>query len=291
MVNKVSSELLPLTRELARRFAEMKPVPGERPLRPSRVKHFEELLRQHLFYSPNWAQVTIEQEGKEETLRADGQHTSQVLAACDDATFPSDLNVTITTYRINPSDLANLFDLFDNPISARTNTDKMGVFVADYEALTGIDRGFLAKAARGIDFYLREAKGESADGVLPWRMRLFPSRDHGLYFRDEANQQWAIWLYQWREAKHSWMISKPGIVAEMYVDWRQYPMIAGEFWGQVFTESNPDPNDDTRELASTLKDWARRQPAMKQDKFRARARKIWERYRRHMAQSAVLPAA
>jgi hypothetical protein len=216
-------------------------------------------------------------------LRADGQHTSQILAACEPALFPADLNVTITTYRVDSTaDLSDLFDLFDNPISARTNTDKMGVYVADYEDLAAVDRAFLAKTARGIDYYLRDTS--NPEDAARTALVLHSSRNHGLYFNEAQNRNFALWLYQWRGARHAWMISKPGLVAEMFADWRNYPSIAETFWSQVFTESNPDPNDDTRELASTLKDWVRKSPSPKQNKLRARAKKIWDRYRRQMAQ-------
>src|SRR5262245_23252364 len=105
MITKLKVELLPLTRELARQFAEMHSVPGERELRQARVNYFLKALQTGTFASPNWSQAVIAREdGGEETLRVDGQHTSHVLATCDDVLFPHDLNATVTTYRIGPGD-------------------------------------------------------------------------------------------------------------------------------------------------------------------------------------------
>jgi len=251
-------------------------------LRASRLKHFEQLLRGRAFSSPNWSKAILLDDDEREEMRADGQHTSRVLATCDEAIFPRGLSVTVNVYHLDSaSDLPDLFDLFDNPLSARSNTDKMSVYAANYEELDGLDRGFLAKVARGIDYYLRDVS-EAQSPLL-----LHVNREHGLYFEKPDSRTFALWLYQWREARHSWMFSKPGIIAEAYSDWRAFPVVAGEFWAQVFNESNPDPNDDTRELAATLKDWARKQPTVKQDKFRARARKFWERYKRQAAQVAA----
>jgi hypothetical protein len=274
MVRKVSSELVPLTRELALQFSQMAKLPGERPLRASRVKYFEAELQGGTFNSPNWAKAIID--GHEGEWRADGQHTSHLLATCDEKLFPKDdLSVTINTYRLNSlGDLGELFDLFDNPLSARTNADKMGIYIADYAELDQLDRTFLGRTARGIDYFFRDLLKEGQ------KAKVFDSREHGLYFDDGVNRAFAVWLYEHHQTKHAWMVGKPGIAAEIYIDWRSHPELAKVFWAEVFTESNSDPDDETRMLASTLRDWSRKQPRVTQDRFRARAKKAFDRYRR-----------
>ena len=274
MVKKLKSELVPLTRPLAERFAQMTPLPGERALRPARVRFFEARVQDTTFNSPNWSLTTIGDSDHE--YRADGQHTSHVLALCTDEQFPEHLLVTINTYHLDSEeDRVQLFDLFDNPNSARTNLDKMGIFIATHTDLAHIeDRAYLSKVAHGIDYHNREGKLET-----------HTARDFGMYFDVPVNRAFANWLYRWHEAEHAWMIGKPGVVAEIYADWLSYPALAADFWGQVITESNPDPDDDTRELARTLKDWSRKQPRFKQDKFRVRAKKTWDRFRRIAADS------
>lgn len=275
MIKKISSELRPLTRELALQFTQLPALPGERQLKPARLKFFEARLRDQTFNSPNWAKAIIE--GDKIEKRADGQHTSHILSSCENNLFPTDLNVTVSTYHLDlESERARLFDLFDNPMSSRTNSDKMGVFVASHSNLTNLEKSHLAKIARGIDFYYRDILREQKDADIT----LFVSRDHGLYFDKPQNQNFAIWLDTWESAEHGWMISKPGIVAEIYADWLHSADLAGRFWEQVMTESNPDPEDDTRELSRILKEWDHKQPRVTQDKFRSRAKKMWERYRR-----------
>ena len=274
MVKKIKSELTPLTRELAERFAKMSPLPGERTLRTARVKFFQARLADETFNSPSWSLATIGDSDHE--FRADGQHTSHALTLCGDGQFPTHLSVTINTYRLDAEeDRVQLFDLFDNPNSARTNLDKMGIFIANHPDLTHIeDRGFLNKVAHGIDYHHREANAPVTH----------TARDFGVYYDDDArNRDFANWLYGWHDAIHAWMVGKPGIVAEIYADWISYPALAGEFWGQVFTESNPDSDDETRELSRTLKEWSRKQPKVKQDKFRVKVKKIWDRFRRMAA--------
>ena len=275
MLRKVKSELVPLTRELAVEFAQMKPVPGERPLRPSRSKYFEWQLLQGSFNSPNWAKALIE--GTQGEWRADGQHTSHLLATCEESLFPVGLSVTVNTYHLDSMlETADLFDLFDNPMSARTNADKLGIYIADHPDLVGMDRTFLGKVARGIDYYYRDLLKNNSKIVV------FEPRQHGLYFHmDATNRAFAIWLAGQHQAKHAWMIGKPGITAEIYSDWRNHPELADRFWTEVMTERNPDPDDDTRELSRTFREWSRKQPRVRQDRFRTHAKKIFDRYRRN----------
>lgn len=274
MVAKIKSELLPLTRELAIRFSEMKQMPGERALKDTRLKYFNTKLRTREFQSPNWAVAVVD--GVE--YRADGQHTSRTLATCPIEQFPIDLKVTINTYALDSLDeRAIVFELFDNPVSARSNTDKLGVYVADFSDLDEVDRAFLSRAAHGIDYYYRDLGKNHEQENQP---RVYQTRDHGLYFTESQHREFGVWLYTWHNAEHAWMLMKPGIVAEIFADWVVYPAMATRFWGEVLTESNPDPDDETRELSRTFKEWSRRQPRIRQDKFRARAKKTWDRYKR-----------
>ena len=281
MIQKVNSELVPLTRELARQFAQMKPVPGERPLRASRLKYLESRLQQQRFCSPTWAKALIEGAGGE--WRADGQHSSHLLATCEDGLFPSGLSVTVDTYRLDDIlELADLFDLFDNPISARSNADKLGIYIADYADLAKLDRAFLGRAARGIDYYCRDLFKSNS------KVMVFGAREHGLYFHaDGANRDFAVWLYGHRQTKHAWMIGKPGIAAEIYSDWRNHPELADRFWTEVMTERNPDPDDETRELSRTFREWSRKQPRVRQDRFRVHAKKAFDRFRRNSRAKAA----
>jgi hypothetical protein len=236
----------------------------------------ESRLEKKKFNSPTWAKAIVEN-GSEE-WRADGQHTSRLLATCSDSLFPADLSATVDIYRLDDMlEVADLFDLFNNPASVRSNLDKLGVYIADYAELIQMDRVFLGYAAHGIDYYCRTLALAEPDR----KVMIFGAREHGLYFHtDPVNRAFAAWLYGQHQTIHAWMISKPGIVAEIYADWRNHRALAERFWMEVFTESNPDPEDDTREFSRLLKDWSTKQPRIKQHKFRAQAKKVFDRYRR-----------
>jgi hypothetical protein len=287
MVKKIKSELVPLTLDLAINFSKMAPMPGERLLSKSRLKFFSGILEADGFNSPTWSKAIVGDSPIE--YRADGQHTSNALANCERSKFPDGLQVTIHTYHLDSlTDRAVLFDLFDNPKSARSNVDKIGVYTADFPELAGIDRNFLAKVAHGIDYFYRDAQ-KTEDTQISFVIS--QAREQGQYYAQDNHRQLALWIHQWRNVQHSWMIGKPGIVAEMFADWSMDTKVATEFWAQVLTESNPDPEDDTRDLSRTLKDWARKTPIVKQDKFRFRAKKIWDRYRKLLSRPPEKQAA
>jgi hypothetical protein len=268
----------------------MRPLPGERLLKDSRLAFFNARLKERTFNSPSWSTVTVEDEEGE--WRADGQHTSTALAGCDVSVFPEDMGVTINRYSMSSMEEAPvLFDLFDNPRSARSNTDKIGVDVAGYEELVNISRSFLFKVANGIDFYRRDLPETDKNQVV----HKFGSRAHGSYFHESLNREFAVWLdaisslhqdNERKPARHAWMVGKPGLVAEIFADWSTNPEIALRFWDEVLNESNPDPNDDTRELSSKLKDWTQKK-IYRQEHFRREAKKIWSRYYRMSSSKAA----
>jgi hypothetical protein len=274
VIRKISAELLPLTHELAKKIATMPSLPGERDKKPSRIKFFQAHIKEGTFGSPTWSIAVVKDSQETREFRADGQHTASTLAELTKEEFPKDLKVTLQKFEIDSirEDGAGLFNMFDNPQSARSNTDVMGVYRAHFDDLQALSAPFLVKVAHGIDFYIR-------DLPLTERPAQLPSRQHGLFWEEEEYRRFALWLSTWREAKYSFMISKPGLVAEMLADWKGDEDIATEFWGYVLTVSHPDVNHDTRELAETIKEWSSKSK-YRQDKFRSRAKKVFERYRK-----------
>jgi hypothetical protein len=260
----------------------MRKMPGERKKKAGRLKYFVNLLRDGAFDSPVWSKAFVGNDP--EPWRADGQHTSTVLATCPDDQFPQDTYVTIFTYRLdNLSERGKLFDRFDNPASSRSNEDKLGMFKAGHEDLAHLDGKIVGKALRGIAYYYSTLVVKSINEVtfVP------PARELGTYLDDITNRHFCLWLSQWQKAKHNSFLTKPGITAEIYSDWKTYPQLATKFWGEVITESNPDATDYTRDLATTLTDWCIRKPMKRPEKFREKSRLVWERWRRMKAESLL----
>jgi hypothetical protein len=274
-IRLLSTNDVPLTLELAKKFCTMSPLVGERPKKPIRLKHFQDHIKAGSFGEPIWSVAVLKGGGQE--YRADGQHTSTVLAELAPNKFPEDLKVTIRRFEIDSveEDAGALFERFDSPGSARTNTDVMGIHRAEHEDLSALALAFLVQVASGIDFYLKSLP--VAEGATP--ARRWECRKHGFYYNEIENRNFALWLHQWDGTKHFDFVGRSGVMAEALADWKASPGLATEFWSYVFKENHPDPNHETRELVSTIKEMAGK-PKFKQSDYRSRSKKYWSRFRR-----------
>ena len=232
---------------------------GERPLRPSRL----EFLRRHVagktFISPSWAVVVDTTTGLR--YRANGQHSSTVLAELAPEHFPANLLVVIQTFTTDDlaADGFAIFDLFDNPKAARSNTDVMGLYQAHYPDLIGIDTHLVVNVCAGIAF-----EEESRQAGVVWT-----ARQRGLYLERDTVRTFARWANAFTTSTHAWLFKRPGVVAEMFNAHQdeQKRAIATRFWTYVLHENHPDPDHETRELSRTLKEWASK-PRVGQTQFR-----------------------
>jgi hypothetical protein len=280
--SKTNVTLETLTPELAKQFSAMPGLIGERPLRPSRVAFLDHHRREGTFVSPSWAVVVDQMTGQR--YRANGQHSSYMLAQVDgtrdgDPGFPADLSVTIEEYTTDnlQQDALRIFDLFDHPRAARTNTDIMGLHRARFEELMEIDLPLLVALCNGVASYEDE---RGREGIV------LPPRERGGYLTRPQVREFVQWAAAYENAIHGWMLKKAGLVAEMFANLQTESSVAKEFWRLVLTDSHPDHEHETRELARTLRDWATR-PRIKQDRFRREAAKQWRRYRRNVTPAAA----
>lgn len=259
----------------------MRCLPGERRKRPARLHYFATLLKDGKFCSPTWSQALVGTDPL--PYRGDGQHTSHVLAHCDQKAFPGNLKVTINTYHLDSieEDGADFFDLFDNPRSSRTNGDKLSIYMAQCPDVKDMDPVFLGKILTGIHYFRTQTVKQQVETSGGTGIVLPPKRNIGLYLGLKSEREFVLWSQRFSATTHSWMMGKPGIAAEIFSNWKSHPNVATDFWDEVFNESNPDSEDETRELIRTFLDWNHRTPQTTQDKFRNRAKKTWERYRKN----------
>jgi hypothetical protein len=274
---KIKVEGVPLTPELATRFANMTPVDGERPLKENRVRFLDRHVEKGTFLGVDWHQGTERAAGK--VYRLNGQHSSHVLTHLDPDRFPKDLLATITTWEFDAADKPVIFNYFDNPRSVRNNIDMMATYRAEHDDLAHIDLDVLVHAADGV--YVHNASVK--EGVS------YPPRDRGLYYMKPEYRQFAIWLETLthdpkpdnpgKDSTNRWLLGQAGVAAEMYVDYVRSAALADEFWGYVVRESHPDNDHETRELAKQYNDWrASGGRTRTQDDFRRKAATYWKRY-------------
>jgi hypothetical protein len=276
MFRKVKVETVPLTPEVAARFANLTPLPGERSMKQSRMSYLSTCLLRGKFSSPDWALGICREDGQ--SYRLDGQHSSHTLVNLPvGATFP-DLEVTISTYEFDSmdADASDLFNLFNNPRSVRSNGDMMGIYRAKFPELQDYSREFLVTVGNGLHEYesQRKKKAKAKDAVL------FDARDRGLYFGHPSRPDFLVfthWLAKFR-GKNENFLKKPVIISEMLADYVMDAAQADEFWHLVFSESHPDPEHETRELASFLREELRhaKDPKIDMALLRKRSAKAWK---------------
>lgn len=278
MIVRIKVESVPLTHELASEFAAMTPVDGERPLKPARLHFLGMHLEHGTFFGVEWHKGVERASGK--LYRLNGQHSSHLLSGLEPDKFPAGLLATITSWEFDaPRDTPIIFDYFDNPRSARSNTDKMATYRAEHADLAHIDLDLLVHAANGLYVY-----NAGLEGGLT-----LPPRDRGVYFAQAEYRQFARWIDSFKDSLNKWLLGQPGITAEMFADYNKSESLAIEFWGYVLRENHPDVDHESRELARVFNDWRSNARNKTQGDFRKKASTYWKRYTRMTPPTAPGP--
>jgi hypothetical protein len=275
-------QLVDLTPEAAAEMAALPAFAGERELKATRLAFFQTHLTNGTFVGPEWT-VAVHRPTTTR-YRANGQHSSTFLSQLAPEAFPRNvqtgapLKVTINVIEFDSldEDAFGIFNLFDHPKSARTNTDAMGVHRAHWPDLAGIPNSHLVNVANGITMY-----EHSRETPL-----LFTPRERGGYWDNDVYREFVRWTWGFTDTEHDWMLKKSGLVAEMLDDRLTDAKAADEFWTLVLTEGHPDAEHETRDLSRELLK-AKGRPRVTQQQFRKEAAKAWRRYRR----STTPPAA
>lgn len=256
MFHKTKCELLPLTPELALRVCTLPGLPGERGLKPSRVKFFQKHIEDRTYYDRTWTIVVDTKTGNE--YRADGQHSSYALREIGEKDFPVGRVVTIETIETDDigGDAASIFLSFDNAKGVRSNTDIMGIHRAHYPDLVHVEREFLKALANGI--FIAESMLE---GVK------YAPGDRGLYWKDETLRQFAVWAWGHRDQPGHAIFKQMGIVGAMVAHWRADVGHCQGYWAPILAAG-----DDSKVYNEMMP----KQPAKKD--LQGKAYRVAERY-------------
>lgn len=229
MIKQTGTKVVPLTRELAEEFATKPPWKGERPVRDERVQMLIGKIERGLFYSPTWAVATL---GKHST-RMNGQHSSLALLECGH--FPAGLEATILEFEVDcEADLAELFDQFDNPQSARRMTDVLHAHAAIETGLSDCPARTLQVVLAGISL----GTGRFGNDTNSERAALMHSHSPFIAFARRFSNRRHV-MYQ-------------AVMAAMYLTWKRDEPRSEQFWNLVGSEEHPDSNNATRVLARFL---------------------------------------
>src|SRR5262245_20526259 len=157
MFEKTNVTLETCDRTFATTFSQMPALEGERLLKPARLAFLRNHVKAGTFVSPTWAVVIDKNTGNR--YRANGQHSSTVLAELTETDwqlyFPKGLLVTVEEFTTDDldSDTFLIFDIFDNPISARANVDVMNLHRMHYEDLANVTPQALVNLMDGFALY------------------------------------------------------------------------------------------------------------------------------------------
>jgi hypothetical protein len=245
----LTSEVFPLTRELAEKHRAMEPSPTERALKGQRIKFLRKKLEDGLFISVSWSVAKFE--GR--LIRMNGQHSSIVLADCGEH-FPEGLHVHFDTYEVTSRNgLAELFRQFDARQSSRSGTDVVGAYLGIFD-LGDIDPVIGKRAADGICY----ARHHDNLGT-------FYGDDAGRILQNEDTHPFVQWLngLPWDKFKEGKAKSVCGAMWQCYIRDRTRAEI---FWDDVIHDRFDDESDPAHLLSLDLQAIKSRDGAWKNGK-------------------------
>lgn len=182
MLRLVSTEMIPVTANVARKFRDMKALTNERELKAGRAKNHLNLLRRGNFFTPLWGSC----EYKGDVYRGNGNHTSRLLLCCLQAHTKAGLDgasqqffeeylrgnvgglvienaVDLPEVREKEitacvesftaethEDLVEFFRRYDSAASARSQKDLLGIYIGESSDLAELSRDRVRYALNGV---------------------------------------------------------------------------------------------------------------------------------------------
>lgn len=230
---------------LVEEFANMEPVPHDRPLSEKRMQVYERILRNKEFRTVTWASVVCVETNC--TYRVNGKHTATMLAKLDPV---PEFHVTVERYQAETlNDVAKLYNTFDSSLASRTTSDINQAFAATIRELAGTPPKVVNLTVSAATFH----QWEDAE------LRRVPPAERAELLID--NVSFALWLRAFIPGRggaveHRTGSTKPlirgPVVAAMLATFRKGPRLCEEFWSAVRDETATDRDDPTRTLARYL---------------------------------------
>lgn len=230
MFQLIGTKVVDLTPELAHEYATMQAVPGERPLRKSRLKFLGRKCQDGMFHSPKWAVAFLG--GKK--FRVNGQHSSTMLSQAN-GYFPKGLKAVIDEFRCEQdADLSELFSQFDAAQSARSTTEICNAHASIHSEIAHL----APRTIRNCAFGIASAMMYSGDTGRT------DSENVARLVHDESD--FILWASGFIGKKD---LNRMGIIGAMYSTYKIDPNAANTFWTFVRDETHPDRENPTRVLA------------------------------------------
>jgi len=226
-------EIVKLSKSLAKEFVDMMACPGDRGFKPGLMEVIDYAVKTGQFRSATWA-IGILNGVK---YRGNGKHTSRYFY---DMTDPlPDARITVETYNCDTlKDLTDLYRTFDNIKTGKSANDVYQSCAASCSDICDIHRGMLTTCASGIAFAYWEDRSQS-----------HTAEEKGMLLVE--NSKFVAWFNTNFAGNVKWML-RQSTCAAAYLTWKRSPAAADDFWKQVFTGSQPNPNSPSRFLQRYL---------------------------------------
>lgn len=268
----VKAEILPLTRNAAQAHSVMTMNRGERPFKQSRYDWLMMALENGRFIPPRWATAVIKEGGF--AVRVDGQHSSKVLAECDDSIFPRGAVAVVHMDRYEcetEDDLMSVFEIFDPKKSARSIADLLSSAASLENKLHSIAPTVITRAVNGLAYahaVIQNDAVASSKNVSPAeRARLV--RQHADFI---------VWAAQFIATK----LKADAVVAAIWFTHLRDRQAATDFWRRVRDEDGP-VGSPVRVLANYLRDidhtWSFRDPGSSRRAVLSKCIHAWNAHR------------
>lgn len=230
-----------VTKALAKEFAEMEPVPRDRPLSERRLQVYARLLNEGAFRPVTWAKAVCKETGG--VYRVNGKHTSILLSGLK---VMPEFYVTVEEYACdNLDDVAHLYSTFDSRMQSRTAGDINASFAGTVPELREMSLRTINASVAGMGWHIWQGNigttqaAERAELILEhpefvlWLSDLLGSGASGSVTR----------------SRH---LARQGTVAAMFATYQKAKGPATTFWEAVRDETGDKPEFPDRKLARYL---------------------------------------
>lgn len=236
----VRSTTVPMTPELAARFATMTPSPTERPLNEKRVKYLRAKIDAGLAVSFQWAFAKyIDKKGREFIYRMNAQHSSTVLSGMN-GSLPKGLFAHVDEFEVNSLEaLALLFRQYDDRKSSRSVGDVCGAYMGLYPELNDVPRPIGKIGMEAITWFNNKVE----------RFGVPAGDDQYSRFSDRSLWPFFHWLAGINPTAE---IKIESLISAMYVTYNIDNDGAEEFWRQV---ADGGVEFETEAPSSALYNW------------------------------------
>lgn len=151
-IRKVYEKIEPITKKLCSEVSEARASTGECIFDEKHMHHLLNLFKTGPFHAPTWVIVFCKQDGQ--YYRADGKHSSAIFHL---GLLPmADRQARVIRYECDRStEVADIFNMFDQPESARPTTEINQSVAAHIKDIANLSKQFIDDCVAGIQLSLQ----------------------------------------------------------------------------------------------------------------------------------------